>query len=184
MGFSIYKSQGSSDHNGKLQSYSVDAGHSTLLAIGDLVTVTGTANADGVAGVDASVTAGAVTGVVAGFMPQFEGENLSDTSLPASTAGTAMVHTDPNLLYVADVTGTALVVADVGLNCDFDDAVATKTGNVAVSNMAIDSATKATTAGLPFRIVGLAENDDGTIDGTKAIVRINDSTEIAGTAGV
>jgi hypothetical protein len=73
----------------------------------------------------------------------------------------------------------------VGLNADADVTAATKSGGLTISNMALDSATAATTATLQFRIMGLEPNPDtGDIDGTVARVRINNSTMRAGTAGV
>ena len=76
------------------------------------------------------------------------------------------------------------VEIDVVLNADAYVTAATKAGGLTISNMALDSTTKATTATLQFRIVGLVPNDDGVIDGLKARVRFNNTTLRAGTAGV
>lgn len=185
MGFVLDLSQGSSDHNGKLETFSVDAGHTTLLAAGDVVTITGTADANGISEVDAAAALGTVTGVLASVTPQYAGENLTETGLPASTAGQVQVHIDPNLNFIVPVTGVALVAADVGLNIDIDATAATKSGGLTISNMAIDSATKAVTATLPFRIVGLVPSEvDSVPDGTLARVRFNDTTSNTGVAGV
>ena len=183
-GFILDLSQGSADHNGKLETFSVDAAHATLLAPGDVIVLTGTSDTDGIAGVDAAAQGAAITGVIAGFEPIFEGEQLTETGLPASTGGLARCHIDPNLNFIVPVTGGALTAADVGLNADADVTAATKSGGLTISNMALDSATKATTATLQFRIVGLVPNDDGVIDGLKARVRFNNTTLRAGTAGV
>lgn len=183
-GYILDLSQGSADHNGKLETFSVDAGHATLLAPGDVVRLTGTADADGVAGVDATTQGVAVTGVIAGFEPIYEGEQLSETGLPAGTAGLARCHIDPNLNFIVPVTGGALTAADVGLNADADVTAATKSGGLSISNMALDSTTKLGTATLQFRIVGLVPNEDGVVDGLKARVRFNNTTVRAGTAGV
>lgn len=184
MGFNLYNSEASAAHDGKLKRFSVDAAHATLLAPGDVIRLTGTAD-NGVAGVDAVAQGEALTGVIASVTPQFVGENLTETGLPASTAGTVLCHTDPDLDFEVAVSGTALTNDQVGLNADADVTAATKSGGLTVSNMALDSGTAAATATLQFRIVGLAPSlTTGEIDGTRAIVRINNSTVRAGTAGV
>ena len=53
-GFILDLSQGSADHNGKLEPFAIDAGHSTLLAPGDVVLATGTSNAEGTQEADAA----------------------------------------------------------------------------------------------------------------------------------
>ena len=111
MAFVLDLSQGSADHNGKLETYAVDSAHATLLAPGDVVVITGESDTLGVAEVDAAAPLAAVTGVIAGVTPQFEGENLTETGLPASTAGKVQVHIDPNLNFIADVTGGALTAS-------------------------------------------------------------------------
>jgi len=185
MAFVLDLSQASADHNGKLESYSVDAAHATLLSPGDVVRITGTARTtDGLAGADAAAASQSVTGIIAAVAPQFVGENLTETGLPALTEGTVECHVDPMINFIADVSNGTLAVTNVGQNINLDATAATKTGGLTISNMAVDASTAATTASLPFRIVGLVENDSGVIDGTKARVRINNSTFKAGATGV
>jgi len=184
MAFNLDLSQGSADHNGKLETFSVAATHSTILAPGDVIVLTGTSDTDGIAGADAGAQGAAITGVIASIDPTFVGEALSDTGLPALTAGNLKAHVDPNLNFIVNVTGGALGAADVGLNADADVTAASKSGGLTISNMSLDSLTKAGTATLQFRIMGLAPNDDGVIDGLTARVRLNNSTMRAGTAGV
>lgn len=185
MGFVLAKSQASADHDGKVQTYSVDAAHATLLAPGDMVQVTGASDVNGVSGVDAAGTTGQVTGVIAGVDIQYAGENLTETGLPASTAGTVKVHIDPNINYIVDVVNGPLVAANVNLNANIVNTAASKLGGLTISNMALNATGVATTASLPLRIVGIPRNEvDGTLDGTKAIVRINNSALRAGTVGV
>lgn len=183
-GFNLDLSQGSGDHDGKLETFSIDAAHATLLAIGDVLVLTGTSDADGVAGADAGAQGAAITGIVAGFEPNFVGEQLTETGVPALIAGKARCHIDPNLNFEVDVSGGALAAGDVGLNADAAFTTATKSGGLTLSNMTLDSATKLATATLQFRIVGLVKNKDGVIDGLRARVRINNSTIRAGAAGV
>ena len=182
-GFNLDLSQGSADHNGKLETFSVAAAHASILAPGDVTVLSGTSDTDGVAGADAGAQGAAITGVIASIDPTFIGEALSDTGLPALTAGNIKVHVDPNLNFIVECSA-ALSAVDVGLNADAAVTAATKTGGLTISNMKLDSATKAGTATLHFRIMGLVANDDGVIDGLKARVRLNNTTMRAGTAGV
>jgi hypothetical protein len=184
MAFIIDLSQSNSDHNGKLESFSVDAAHATLLAPGDVIRITGTADAEGRSGADAAAASQSITGVIAGVEPQYVGENLTETGLPALTAGVIRCQIDPEVNYIADVTNGTLAVTNVGQNINLVATAATKTGGLTRSNMSVDAATAATTASLPFRIVGLVQNESGVVDGTKARVRINNSTAKAGATGV
>lgn len=185
MGFQLDLSQSSAGHDGKLETYSVDAGHATLLAPCDVVTITGTGSVDGIAGVDTGAQGSAITGVVSSFEVQYAGENLTGTGLPAATAGKARVHVDPNLNFIVDVTGGTLSAADIGLNADAAFTTATKSGGLTISKMTLDAATKAATSTLQFRIVGLAPSAvDDQPDGTKARVRLNNTTTRSGAAGV
>lgn len=183
MAFNLDLSQGSADHNGKLETYSVAVTHSTILAPGDVVVLTGTSDAEGIAAADAAAQGAAVTGIIASIDPRFVGEALSDTGLPALTAGSIKVHIDPNLNFIVECSA-ALAAVDVGLNADAVVTAATKTGGLTISNMELDSATKAGTATLQFRILALVANNDGVIDGLKARVSFNNTTMRAGTAGV
>lgn len=182
-GFILDLSQSSSDHNGKLETFSVASSHATLLAPGDVIVLTGTSDANGIASADAASQGAAITGVIAGIEPLFTGENLTETGLPASTAGNIRCHVDPSLNFIVECSA-ALSAADVGLNADAVVTAASKSGGLTISNMKLDSATKAGTATLQFRILGLVPNESGVVDGLKARVRINNSTMRAGTAGV
>ena len=182
-GFNLDLSQSSSDHNGKLETFSVAVAHATLLAPGDIVKLTGTSDTDGIALVDAGTQGASFTGVIAGVEPLFTGENLTQTGLPASTAGKVRCHVDPNLNFIVECSA-ALSAVDVGLNADAAITAATASGGLTISNMKLDSATKATTATLHFRILGLVPNSAGVVDGLKARVRINGSTMRAGVVGV
>ena len=184
-GFILDLSQSSADHDGKLETFTVDAAHTTILAPGDVIVLTGTADAaTGVAGADAVAQGEALTGVIAGIEPLFEGENLTETGIPALSAGQIRCHIDPNLNFIVPVTGGTIAITDVGQNADASVTAASKSGGLTISNMTLDSVTIAGTATLQFRIMGIAPNESGAFDGTFARVRINNSTMRAGTAGV
>ncbi len=172
------------DPIGKLRTYNVDVGHATILAKGDVVRITGTATATtSVPEVDAAAAAQSVTGVIAGVNPNYTTEALTETGLPASTAGSVLVVTDPLALYEVDVVNGPLAVADVGLNCDLVATAATRSGGMTVSNMTLNATGKATTNTLQFRVLKLLTGSDGVL-GSRALVRINNTTTITGTTGV
>lgn len=172
-GFNVSRSVGTAENTGKVRRYYVEASHSSIIAPGDVVKLTGTADADGVAAVDRATSTGVIAGVVAAVDYNIAGENLTDTALAASTAGYVFVHTDPVLEFEVDCDET-LAVADVGLNASPDWAVATKTGGITVTNVKLDSSTKATTSTLQFRITGLLRDAAGVL-GNRATVTINAS---------
>lgn len=177
------RTQGQGDYTGKLETYSVAAAHARIIAPGDVVELTGTADTVGKAGADNTadgVVATQALGIVAAVTPQFVGENLSTTTLPASTAGEIQVHIDPNVVFLADSDGT-LAVTDVGLNIGYNALESSDT--LGTSNYTLDSSSALATSTLPFRIVALAEDNDGVL-GNRALVTLNDSTLAAGTTGV
>lgn len=181
-GFKYRKSQAGGGTTGDVSTFAVDAAHSTLLAPGDAVVITGDADSVGVSEVDTGNATTANTGVIESVDFTLAGETLTETGLPASTAGTVKVRVDQYALYEIDCDGT-LTVADVGLNCGINATTATKNGGLTVSNMTLDIATAATTQTLPYRIVALLEDDAGVL-GNRALVRPNATTASDGAAGV
>lgn len=183
-GFKWVGSDSQGDPNGKVKQFSVAAAHAAVMGAGDVVLVTGTANAaTGQAEVDTGTANTANTGVVTGVLPQIATEALSQTWLSATTAGTVWVNTDPFALYEAEVANGPLLVTDVGLNAPLVATTGTVSGALFTSNMKINATGKATTATLPFRIEGLLVGDDGVL-GSKALVRVNASTSNIGATGV
>ena len=182
-GFNANRTQSDGDYTGKLETYAVNAAHSRVIAPGDAVIITGTADSEGKAEVD-NFAAGAittrVTGIVASVEPQFVGENLSTTVLGASTAGKLQVQMAQGNLFDIDSDAT-LVAANVGLNAGFN--AVDSTNSVGTSLYTLDSTSINTTVTLPLRIVALLKDADGVL-GNRALVRINASTAKAGAVGV
>jgi len=179
-----FRGTGSDDPHGKLEQFEVAATHATRLAIGDLVRITGEANSTtGVAQVDAPTAGQSITGVISGIAPGFATENFTDTGLAASTLGNVLVQTDPRAEYEVDVVNGPLVAANVGLNATYVPTAATNTAGYTQSNMVLNATGVATTATLPLRIVRLLRGSDGVL-GSRALVRINEGTQIAGATGV
>ena len=182
-GFKYRKSQAGGGTTGDVVTFGVAAAHATLLAPGDVVVITGDANATtGVQEVDTGNATTLNTGVIESVDFTLSGETLTETGLPASTAGTVKVRVDQYALYEVDCDAT-LVVANAGLNCGINVTTATKSGGLTVSNMTLDAATVAVTQTLPFRIVALLEDDDGVL-GNRALVRPNATTASDGAVGI
>lgn len=182
-GFNANRTQADGDYTGKLETYAVNASHARRIAPGDAVIITSTSNSDGKQEVDnfaAGVISTRVTGIVAAVSPQFVGENLSTTTLDASTAGEVQVHMADGSLFDVDCDAT-LTAAQVGLNAGFN--AVNSTNSVGTSLYTLDVGTAAVTITLPIRIVALLKDAAGVL-GNRALVRINASTVKTGAAGV
>ncbi len=181
-GFKLVGTDSQGDVTGKQKRFAVAATLAEIIVPGDLVRITGTADANGVQQVAIAPTDTACTGVVMSVEPTIAGEALSQTHHAASTYGHVMVNVDPNALYEVDVTGT-LAVADVGLNAPAVVTAATASGGLYPSVMEVNDTGAATTSTLPLHIVAIKEDADGTL-GNVAIVRINESTVALGATGI
>ncbi len=110
------------------------------------------------------------------------GEQLTETGLLASTAGTVKVNIDQFATYEIDADAT-YNAASVGLNTGINVTTATKSGSLTISNMTADFATGATTQTLPYRVVALLEDSAGVL-GNRVRVRPNATTASDGAAGI
>ena len=155
---------------GTVQTFAVAAGHATLLAVGDLVRITGTATTQGLALVDAAATAQTLTGPIVAI--DFNPSDLESKGLAAGTAGTVKVATDPMILMEAE-SSTTVAVTDVGANADIVATAASASGGLVNSNMTVNTTSPAA-ATAQIRIEGL--KDGGTAAGSTMYVRINEST--------
>lgn len=182
-GFKYVGTEAQGDVTGKLKRFAVEVGHAGVLGPGDLVLVTGDADADGISEVDVGTANTANTGVIVGVEPSFAGEALSRTHLPASTAGFVLVNVDPDALYEVEVANGPLSVDDVDLNAPAVVTAGTVSGGVFTSNMMVNDTGANTTSTLPLRIVRLLEDDAGVL-GNKAIVKLNETTNRLGATGI
>ena len=176
--------------NGQARLYSIAPTYTTKLAIGDAVVSSGSADARGVPGVVRATATGALRGVIVGLGTQ-EGliagggpSNLDSTIRPAAAqTGTwyAMVVDDPSVIFEVQETGTPMAAADVGLNASLSVADA----NNFLSQMQVDAASKATTATLQLKLLGLSRRTDNEFGAyAKWLVTINNHEFSAGTLGV
>jgi hypothetical protein len=173
----------SGTESGGLEMFYHAAADGTALYIGDPVIKSGSSDGAGVASVIRATAAGPITGVVMGFVP--DGTTNANGYGAASTAYYVLCTTDHTEAFIVqeDGVGGQLAAADVGLNADF--IVAAGNAYSKRSGVMLDSSTKATTAALPLKILGLAPipgNDFGAY--AKFLVKINNSTEAHASAGV
>jgi hypothetical protein len=182
-GFRPVRNAGNAPFSGGLEVFYVPATDGTALYVGDPVIKAGSADAGGIATVTRATAGAAITGVVVGFLP--DGTTNQTGYRAASTAAYVICTTDPHILYEIqeDSVGGALAAADVGLNCDF--IVAAGNSYSKQSGVMLDTSTKATTATLPLKIMGLAQRPNNAIGNyAKVLVKINVTTEASASAGV
>ena len=172
---------GSMPVSGGLTMYYHPASDATALYIGDPVVKNGSADAAGVPGCIRASAAGVITGSVEGFVPDGVTDRVGYGA--ASTAFYVLVNDDPGAEFVIQDTAGTIAAADIGLNAELTAGA----GNAYSkrSGFVLDSASKAATAGLAVKILGLAPipgNDFGAY--AKLRVKINDHTEANATAGL
>jgi len=179
-------------YNGANNRYSVAAGETNNIFIGDPVIISGTGDVDGVPGVNLAAAGDRITGVVVGFGSAPLAAGGSTTAInrgyrTASTADFLLVADDPALLFEAneDGVGGFLATTSIGLNVDLIGG----TGNTYTkkSGYMLDSSTAATTTN-GVRVWGVSprvSNALGTVT-TAWLVSIIEATETpaAGTTGV
>lgn len=180
IGLKAVRNAGSAKDSGGLNLYYHPASDATALYIGDPVVKNGSADAAGVPGCVRAVAAGPITGVVEGFVP----DGVTDKAGfgAASTAFYALVRDDPHELFEIQ-ENAGIAAADIGLNANM--AIGSGSSFTRRSGVTLDAATKATTATLALKMVGLSpkpKNDFGAFN--KVLVKINNHTESSGTAGL
>ena len=182
--------------NGQARLYSIAYDYNTALYIGDPVTLSGTSDTNGVAGIVLG-TAGygnAIIGAIVGI-GRYESlianpSNLDRIYYPANGDGNtnpwyAMVADDPNIIFEAQDTGTSTAIAagDIGNNIDLK----TGSGNGYISGWGIDDNTINGGATRQCKLMGLVRTSDNAFGQyAKFLVKINNHVygSGTGTAGV
>lgn len=182
-GLKPVREAGSGVHSGGVNMYYHPSSDGTALYIGDAVIKNGSSDAAGVPGCIRATAGAALTGAVVGFVP----DGVTDIAGygAASTAYYVLVADDPCLLFEIqeDGVGGAIAAADISLNASI--IVAAGSAYTKRSGTMLDTSTKATTAGLELKIVGLVprpNNEMGT--NAKVLVKINNHTEATASAGI
>ena len=198
-GLKPVKSLISGDYDGRGNVYYIPSTDSTSSYYpGDLVRLTGGADANGIPGIQkyaagdgATLGQGAVGVVIAvGTNPNGPWANLSDltkTSAPQTKAQAyyALVADDPFLIFeVQEIgTGTALTEAAVGLNCNLSITAAQSTGFLSAT--VLDNSTEAVTIGLDVKLLGLSRTPGNAYGAyAKWLVMINSHAYKAAVTGV
>lgn len=170
---------------GTLETFAVLASDSTALFVGDVVVSAGTADANGVQAITRmSANTQSPLGVVVGFVPDYSNLAIPNQFRAASTLRYALVCVDPSVVYEVQADA-ATVLNDIGLNTGIEyGAGSTVTGQ---SGMMADMATKATTATLPLKIVGVVQRPDADMADSanwKLHVTLNTAAFSGSTVGV
>ena len=180
--------------NGQVRTYFIDSDDSNAFAIGDPVTLSGSGDGNGIAGVTLATagTGNPVLGAIVGLGGVTYGAAFADpnnlfsgTLIPATkTKGYYVaVADDPNIIFVVQEGGAhaALDKTYIGVNAN----LLSGTNNGYVSGWLFNNNTTATTNTLQLQLLGLAQTEDNVF-GTYAKweVRINNHCFKAGTAGV
>ena len=188
-GFNVVRSPYQSEYLPVLETFVIVGGAGTLaIALGDIVVSTGTATVEGIPTAirltDANGDVGSTTlGIVEGFDIDPDNEVVG---IPAATLGNrkVLVNINPFALFEVDVTGTTLVIADVGNNIGVN-VVDSTVGGISASGMTVEDTTAATTITLPFRIYSITEFDLTTPTiATKVLVMPNSTFFKSPVAGV
>ncbi len=181
-GFKPVRYLSGAHYNGAANEYFIPATDGTAVYLGSLVTLAGSADADGVSTVAIAATGDVVIGSVVSVRPLTQDSTIYRE---ASVGRHVMVADDPNLVFSIqeDSVGGDLAATSVGLNADF--AVTTGSTATGLSNTELDSSSAATTATLDMQIVGLVNRSDNVI-GTNAewLVRLNNHQLVNQTTGV
>lgn len=197
-GFRPVRHLDGSPFTGRATVYFVPASYATAMAVGDLVDLGGDADANGIPTiVRASSASGPFLGAVIGFLPSGTapvdgvlGTGTADLSLsgfrPASTARYALVADEPDLIFVAQASGS-WAMTQAGLNANVSLGTAASNGGAGLSNMQVDLSTAATTNTLGLHILGVhrtMENDLADASNMKLEVMINQHRLGKNVAGV
>lgn len=160
--------------------YYVPATDGTAIAVGDPVTLAGSADADGIptvkrlaAGSTSASAANVPVGIVVGFV--VKPDNLEVPNYRAgSTSAYVVVADDPALFFSVqeDSVGGALAATNVGQRINF--IMGTPSATTGLSNVEIDSSTAAATADLQAQIIRLLPVPANVIgDNAKWICKFN-----------
>lgn len=178
--------------NGQSNTYFVPATDASVIMVGDLVKLAGDGRSPtGVPTVTRAVAGDAIVGVVVGVPLSGMGDvngvpDVSNLNVfnyrRANTAAYVMVVDDPSAQLVAQLSTVAgFSTADFGLNVNYRATA----GNTATgtSGFDVDIASKATTATLPLKIVGMQYKLDNAITDPfiEVLLKINNHQYNGGT---
>lgn len=165
--------------NGQSNMYFVPSTDATVIMVGDLVKLAGSARGPlGCPTVTRAVAGDATVGVVVGIPFSGVGDvtnmpPVNDLNPPvyrrASTDRYLMVLDDPNLIFEVQASANTIANTDVGMNANFRATAGNTT--TGASGMDLDVATIAATATLPLKIMGFPPRADNVV-GTDAFISV------------
>ena len=164
-GFRPVKHLNGSPYNGQANIYYV-ASAADEIFVGDIVKASGSADDNGIMGVDLATTevpVGVVVGIMHSKFDPVGKMNSGSTALDlpaasqiaASGAGYVLVADSPDIVMEVETSNGTPAVADIGLNASL--ASGTRTATVVTSPATIDMGTEATTSTLNFRLLGFSQ---------------------------
>jgi len=167
--------QSGADWRGKLRRVEFASGDSAACYVGDVVKLTGTANAAGTIPVVAiSGVAEDSVGVLVSLDADFANESFATPlTRAASTARTGMVAMGQDVLYVAqeDSDGNAIEISEAGLNCNI---IIGTPSDVYGSGATLDSDSAADTSTHMLRLHHIYDAPDNALgDYARWVVSIN-----------
>lgn len=187
-GFRPVKHLNGSPYNGQANIYYVASAADELFA-GDVVKLSGSADANGIPGADLAAASDVPIGIVVGVLhSKFDpvgkmttGSTALDlpaaAQIAASGAGYILVADSPDIIMEVEAdTSATPAAADVGLNASHIVLAnsLTRTSATTTSTAAINTTTKATTSTLNFQILGFAQKVDNEIGASARLhVRFN-----------
>lgn len=172
-GFRPVKMLSGAPWNGKVTRYYVAAADATLIGVGDLVVLDGTADTNGVAAVTRAAANGVCVGPVVWVEPN--PSDLTKQYRVASTAAYVYVADDSNIIMEAQEDADTSTIATSQTGANFNFVVADASTVTGMSGMQVDSNTGATTNTLPLRLMGFvldSENEPGVAN-AKVLVMFN-----------
>jgi len=198
-GYRPVKHVNGSPFNGQTTIYVLLASDATACAVGDLVDITGAADASGIPAITrATGVNGPFVGAIVGFLPSGTdpingslGTGTADLSLSgfrtASTLRYVLVADATDIVFEAQASGAFAYATAPGLNASTTVTAATANGNAGLSNMQIDMATAAGTNTLGMKILGASRRADQDLADTSNVkieVMINQHRKNQNIAGV
>lgn len=198
-GYRPVKHVNGSPFNGQATVYVLLASDATACAVGDLVDISGAADANGIPAITRATSAtGPFMGAIVGFLPAgtdpvngtLQTGNTDQTNSgfrPASTLRYALVADATDIVFEAQASGTFTYATSPGLNANTTTTAATANGGAGLSNMQVDMTSAAVTATLGLKILGASRRMDQDLADTsnvKVEVMINQHRKNQGIAGV
>jgi hypothetical protein len=182
-GFRPVKHLNGSAYNGQSNLYYVASAADEIL-VGDVVKISGSADANGIQGADLAGASDVPVGVVVGVLhSKFDPVGKLTTGavaldlpaqaqIAASGAGYILVADAPDVVYEVEASNGTPAATDIGLN--ISHANGARTSATVTSPATVDFGTEATTSTLNFKLIGFSQKVGNEIGASaKMLVMFN-----------